>query len=297
MAIWGERAPWNGMKLTYVGVVLLGVLCLAGHGGIATSYAASSSSDDVLEEITVTARKRQESLQEVPNSIVAVDAQRLQDNAVKSLADLSSIVPGINLNSYEPNKATVSIRGVTSTNPGVGGFSPTVGFFLDDVALETVNHDLGGQAEPPFFDLQRVEVLKGPQGTLYGGSSMGGAIKFVSVDPAIDKSESKVSASVGSTSAGADVYTVSAISNIPLIAEHLALRVGIHYDYEGGYVDRIAHGFTVASEVISPESPTFLSPNAINASNVNAYTTKAARIALGIEISPSLKIKIDTTYQ
>lgn len=250
-----------------------------------------------LEEIVVTARKRKESIQNVPSSVVAISAERLQADAVKSLADLSSVVPGVNLNGYEPNKATVSIRGVTSTNAGVGGFSPTVGFFLDDVALETVNHDLGGQAEPPFFDLERVEVLKGPQGTLYGGSAMGGAIKFISASPAIDKSEFKIGGGTGFTQGGVESYTASAIANVPLIAEHLALRVGVSYDYAGGYIDRIPHGYTVASESIPPSPPTFTSPNTVAERDANAYTTKAARVALGISPSAELAIKADSIFQ
>jgi iron complex outermembrane receptor protein len=267
-----------------------------------TAVAAAPNQDDTtksesLGEIIVTARKREESIQNVPSSVVAISAERLQADAVKTLADLAAIAPGVNLNGYEPNKATVSIRGVTSTNAGVGGFSPTVGFFLDDVALETVNHDLGGQVEPPFFDLERVEVLKGPQGTLYGGSAMGGAIKFISASPAIDKSELKMGGGTGFTQAGAESYQASAIANVPLIAEHLAARVGVYYDYAGGYIDRTPHGYTVASESTPPNPSTFTSPNTVAERDVNAYTTKAARLALGIAPSADLTIKADSIFQ
>src|SRR5450432_1560951 len=234
------QSCWSPFAFTLAANLMLeltGVAALA-----ATPGQEDTAKSESLGEIIVTARKREESIQDVPSSLVAISAERLQADAVRTLADLSSVVPGVNLNGYEPNKATVSIRGVTSTNPGVGGFSPTVGFFLDDVALETVNHDLGGQVEPPFFDLERVEVLKGPQGTLYGGSAMGGAIKFISASPAIDRSEFKIGGSTGITKGGAESYEASAIANVPLIAEHVALRVGLYYDYAGGYIDRVPQG-------------------------------------------------------
>src|ERR1700734_1948656 len=136
--------------------------------------AAYAADDDALEEIVVTAQKREQKLQDVPISVSAVSGADLDSSGAHDFRDILLSIPGLSYSGTEPGQSNYSIRGVST-----GASSPTTGIYLDDVSLITIATDFSGAVDPPIFDLERIEVLKGPQGTLYGGSAMGGAIKYV----------------------------------------------------------------------------------------------------------------------
>src|ERR1700728_1012702 len=129
----------------------------------------SSKQPVALDEIIVTAQKREERLQDVPLSITALSDQTMERMGIQSLADIGRSVPGLNIVTIGPGQNEIIIRGISSA----GGI-PTTGFYLDDTPLESVGNVAGNAMDPALFDLERVEVLRGPQGTLYGDSSMGG---------------------------------------------------------------------------------------------------------------------------
>ena len=123
---------------------------------------------DTVDEVVVTARKREESLLDIPESVHAIGGADINRQNIKSLEDVGFLVPNLNLSPRADGFPNVSIRGL-----GSFGNTQGVGFYLDDVQVFS-------DASSRFGDLERIEVLKGPQGTLYGGSNIGGAIKFVS---------------------------------------------------------------------------------------------------------------------
>ncbi|HEX4674226.1 MAG TPA: Plug domain-containing protein, partial [Steroidobacteraceae bacterium] len=137
----------------------------------------ADAGDSGLAEVVVTAQKREENLREVPQSISVVSAAQLAEQHIESYADLATAVPGLSYSSLGgPGLSNLEIRGVSST---VG--ESTVSIYLDDAPITTRNNSFyAGQPEPQLFDLARTEVLRGPQGTLYGASAMGGTIKLVS---------------------------------------------------------------------------------------------------------------------
>src|SRR5579859_2977385 len=161
------------------------LLAVTGVFGAASAVGASSEaaqSESVeLAPITVSAEKRDERIQYVPMSITAIPASVTVEHGASTIRDLLLAVPGLSYSAEQLGLARYSIRGVSTA-----AASPTVGLYLDDVSLVTVGTAFSGAADPQLFDLDRIEVLEGPQGTMYGGSAMGGAIKYVTRKPALD---------------------------------------------------------------------------------------------------------------
>ncbi len=190
-----------------------------------------------LQTITITSQKRKEDIREVPLSVSTMSGDQMQDSHVSDFTDLSRVIP--NLSFATPNGAgaglaTLQLRGVSSQ-----AGSATVSIYLDDVSLTTRNIYSQGTAEPRFFDVDRVEVLRGPQGTLYGASSLGGTIKFISRQPDATRFEGGAFAEASSTSHGGTNYTLQGVVNVPLSKDTLALRVGVQTGHQSGYIDRV----------------------------------------------------------
>jgi len=202
-----------------------------------TRGAAEPGAPTPLEEVVVTAQKREERLQDVPLAISALGATEIANRGVKDLLDLARAVPGISFAGSETGRATFAIRGISTTTE-----VPTVALFIDDVPISSRFNEITGAVDPDILDVDRVEVLKGPQGTLYGGSAMGGALKFITNAPDLNKEAVNAGGEVGMTENGAPSYEVTSTANIPAIPGVLAFRVAGRYREEGGYVDRIAHG-------------------------------------------------------
>jgi outer membrane receptor protein involved in Fe transport len=252
------------------------------------ALAQESLDTAVLEEIVVSARKREESLQSVPLSVQAMSGDELARRGVVSLNELASALPGINLSSPNPGKASVSIRGVTS-----GTATPTTGFYLDDVAISG-RQQFNGQSEPELLDIQRVEALRGPQGTLYGAGAMGGAIKFVSNRPDASRSTVDITAGTGSVEGGEQSYNGAVVANLPLVDDVLALRLAGSYAYEGGFIDRIARGTGLSVNLPGGEFQSF---NETTRRDVNSHRRSAGRVALGFEPDDSWSVLLDLRYQ
>src|SRR4029077_18896764 len=171
-----------------LGATIIGASVLAGAAradqGAAQSgsgVAAAGAPAQTLEEVVVTAEKRESTVQKTPISVTAIEGTVLQAAGVTDMLTLAQQVPGISFKTSGPGQTEFEMRGLTST----GGESPTVGFYLDDAALTPAAMAQNGQTviDPSLYDLNRVEVLRGPQGTLYGAGSMGGTIKLVTNQP------------------------------------------------------------------------------------------------------------------
>src|SRR5882672_4453569 len=156
--------------------------------------ATSESPGDALEEVVVTAQRRSESLQTVPIAITAVTAADIQRNGIHELGTLAAQVPGLTFSPFSPGQNIVSLRGVSSNDDGAGTDN-SVAVFVDDVYLGRVSN-----INPEMYDVDRVEVLRGPQGTLYGKNTIGGAINIISSRPNTSNLDIKASADVGNFS-------------------------------------------------------------------------------------------------
>ena len=196
---------------------------------------AASAAAPVLEDIIVTAEKHSESLEKVPLSIVAYTAESLAETGVEDFSSLAARIPGVTLNSAGPGQSSYSIRGIAS----VGGNSPTTGIYIDDTpVLPSGGDGATASIDPDLFDLARVEVLRGPQGTLYGASSMGGTVRFITNQPNLSKQEGAVKAEGSYTEHGGGNGRLDAMYNVPLIDDRVALRVVGTYKNFSGFIDR-----------------------------------------------------------
>jgi len=211
---------------------------LAGQGARAQTPAPAASPKPAkagLEEIVVTAQKRKETLQKIPISVTALSASAIQKSHIQDYDDLSRAVPGLSFGSGGSEGLTnIEIRGISSTSG-----SATVGIYLDDVSITTKNF-YDGAAQPELWDIDRIEVLRGPQGTLYGASSLGGTIRFVTPQPDMEKYGGTLSSDLSGTEHGGLNYVDTAIINIPIIPDVLAMRASIGVGHESGYIDNYA---------------------------------------------------------
>jgi outer membrane receptor protein involved in Fe transport len=214
----------------------------------------SAKQSEQIEAVVVTAQKRKEDASKVPLSISVISGEELQAAHINNFADVTRAMPNISFSGASGAGAGLSnieIRGISSA-----AGSATVGVYLDDVSMTTRNLYSMGSSEPKFFDIDRIEVLRGPQGTLYGASSMGGTIKFISNQPNLKEREASVYSEVSGTKGGGTNYTVNGVVNQPLIPGELALRIGIQTGHESGYIDQVSPttGNVIASGINSQDS-------------------------------------------
>lgn len=196
-----------------------------------------------LEEIVVSASKREETLQEVPGAMTALTDETLNNLGVADFQDYLPYVPGLSANpsgtTGTPGTYNVILRGL---NTGSSQVTATVGYYLDDLPLTpSSSNSTGGQyaIDPSLGDVERIEVLKGPQATLYGASTLGGLIKIVSKKPDLTTFGGNISASGVSVSDGDSGYSARAAVNIPLIQDTLAARLSGYYRDDPGYTDNV----------------------------------------------------------
>ncbi|MCE3284331.1 MAG: hypothetical protein K0R70_587 [Steroidobacteraceae bacterium] len=228
------------MTFTRTGGQCLGVVAAL----VATPLAAQTVPADrgsTLEEIVVTAQKREEKLSDIPISITALSGSDLQAMAATQFRDFANTVPGLSYTTAGAGDTQVNLRGIATG----GNVSPTVGIYVDEVPYGSSTPFAAGAQlalDVGLFDLQRVEVLRGPQGTLYGASTMGGLLKYVPVAPDLDGFGGNVRAGVSSTDDGGTSYDIASVVNAPLTAGKSAVRLSGFYSRDGGYIDDTQQG-------------------------------------------------------
>lgn len=201
---------------------------------------ASADAGDVLQEITITATRQALPLSKVPVSVVATDQQTLDKQGIRSAGDLMRMTPSVSFGQssqfYGTGQSNIAIRGIQSTS-GI----PTTGVYIDDTPIQTrtgISPSLTN-AYPQIFDLDRVEVLRGPQGTLFGTGSMGGAVRFITPEPNLKDSDLYTRSEVASTQNGGISYEQGVAGGAPIIDDKLGFRASLWHRYDAGYVDRL----------------------------------------------------------
>jgi len=188
-----------------------------------------------LEEVIVTAQKREQRLLDVPISIVAVSADELAKRSITNIDDLSLAVPGLSIQSSGSFQRQIVLRGVSN----IFGTSSLVGIYLDEADVTSAG---GNQLDLQTYDLERVEVLRGPQGTLYGEGSAGGTVRFITKNPQLDRFSMSADVAALFTENGAPSQRIRAVVNVPLIDNVLGLRIAGTFDHEGGWMNQPAAG-------------------------------------------------------
>lgn len=243
------------------------LLALMGTAHAQTTPAAPTAEPE-NGDIIVTAQKRPEDVKDVPLSISVIGGAAIEKQKIQNYEDLARVVPSLSVtNTGGSNLSRITLRGVAS-NQGTA----TVGVYLDDVSLTIPNLFFTGATLPELFDLDHVEVLRGPQGTLYGASSLGGTIRFISNAPKLDVVEGDVRADVSGTHKGAANYLLQGVVNLPLITDRAALRIGVQRRDDSGYVDRIDGSGTVHKGVNNERVTTVRSSLLFQASDTLSIT-------------------------
>ena len=204
------------------------------HSDLSNSNSESSTDSNVDKErvVVVTAQKREERLQDVPIPVAVVDAEALTENNEVRMRDYYTEVPGLSIAPGSLGGENLSIRGIST---GSIGTTSTVGIMIDDIPFGPTGSQQIPDLDPG--DLARIEVLRGPQGTLYGVSSMGGLVKFVTKDPSGDQVEGRVEAGTDSVQNGVDLGYITRGSISAPIAEGLSVRASAYDRRDAGFID------------------------------------------------------------
>jgi len=228
-----------------------------------------------LQEIVVTSRKRSEDIKDIPISVSAISGTALAEHHVADYDDITRTVPGISFQAGAgPGLDNIQIRGVSSTSG-----SATVGIYIDEVSVTTPNF-FDGAVQPKLFDLDRIEVLRGPQGTLYGASSMGGTVRFITKQPELTEFSASVSTDLSDTHHGGFNNDEFAVLNVPVIDGVFALRFGVDLSTQSGYVDHYVPTPTGAGPDGSVLTlATNDSTGELGKSDVNAINTQVFRVS------------------
>jgi iron complex outermembrane recepter protein len=218
-----------------VGLAVAAALYGAAAVRAAPALAASVATSDSIEEIIVTARKRTENLQDVPQSIDVFTSKDLSNLSIAQFEDYATKTPSISFISIGPGTQMFFMRGVSDgSNPNVTNTSST-GFFLDDMSLSYY----GSIPDLHSYDMERIEVLNGPQGTLFGAGSMSGAIRLVTAKPDPSAFSAGVDTDNGKIDRGGYNNTYEGFVNLPLVEGKTAIRLSGYSVYNGGFIDNL----------------------------------------------------------
>jgi iron complex outermembrane receptor protein len=277
----------------------------------ATAQELPSSSNggatDALGEITVTAQRRTENIQDVPITIQALTAETLTQLNVQTFDDVIKYLPNVTSNNNGPGQSQLIIRGLATSesgNQGEGATAPfpNVAVYLDEQSTQLPGRNLDIYAA----DLERIEVLEGPQGTLFGAGAEAGVIRYITNKPKLDVTEGNVNAGYGVTAHGDQNSNVDAMINLPLIPDVLAVRAVIYDDRRGGYInntpatfnrsitDRGSH-YATTTGVLPPSVSINNSAEVGNA--INPVTYQGARASALWKINDDWNVLITQSYQ
>ena len=243
----GSCTPLRGSAtLSKISLAVAAALAVAPPGVRAAEPADSSA----LQEIVVTARKRQENLQDVPLSIDVFTKKDMQNLAISGFDDFAEKVPSISFISVGPGTQLFVMRGVSDgSNPNYANTSAT-GFFIDDMSMSGA----GVQPDLHLYDIERIEVLNGPQGTTFGASSMSGAIRYITNKPDVNAFSAGIDLNGGHIDGGQNNWTYEGFFNAPIIPGTLGLRISVFSDSHGGFIDNKLTTRTWVNTAVSDNS-------------------------------------------
>ncbi len=275
-----------------IAVAMLLASTLLTSSPVVAQEAAPSDEADAAE-IIVTATKRSESLQNVPISIQAFNTEKLAQNQVATFDDYAKLLPSVSFQSFGPGQSQIFFRGVTSGGDGLRtGSLPTSGLYIDEIPLTTI----AGSVDLHIYDIARVEALSGPQGTLFGASSLSGTLRVITNKPDPTKFEAGYDLQLNKFKEGEAGGIVEGFLNIP-INERIALRASGFYQRDGGYIDNVAATRTFLLGDTDPTTNLTVNNNALVESNFNDVETYGGRIALGIDLDDNWTVTPSLIYQ
>jgi len=295
-------------KLAYaIAAILSGTS--AGYVHAAAAADASDTSTDSIQEITVTAQRRSENMQDVPITIQALTGETLHQLNVTTFDDFVKYLPNVTTAGYGPGQNLIFMRGLSTGALGTQGSGtdanfPNVAVYLDDQSAQMPYRNLDVYAA----DIERVEVLEGPQGTLFGAGAQAGVVRYITNKPKLDVTEGNVNAGYGYTSHGDPNSNVNATLNLPLIPDTLAIRGVIYDDNRGGYINNVPGTFTRhnsdlgigyagGSVPTNPASINSISNTSLVANDINPVTYQGMRLSALWKINDDWNALVAQSYQ
>jgi outer membrane receptor protein involved in Fe transport len=269
-------------------------LLLSAYCATRASATDAISEDTGLEEITVTAEKFKSTIQNTPISMSALSGDQLSAAGLTRIEDIAHEIPGLSMRSAGPGLTEYDARGLASN----GGAAPTVGFYLDEIPLSPPALSQSGKVviDPNLYDVERVEVLRGPQGTLYGSGSMGGTIKVITNQPKLGVLEGSVQGTGSYTDGGGGNYSGNLMVNLPL-GDTLALRVVVSDLYRSGWIDNITVSPFPVSLATSTQGNVLAGPVTNVFHNANDERLSSARLSLLYKPSEDYSINVSAMKQ
>lgn len=246
------------------------------------------------EDVIVTAQKREQTLIEVPQLITVVSGAALEAQQATSFQDYLKLVPGLQLSQAQPGASRLILRGINA-----GGVASSVAVYVDDTPFGSSSGLVNGAVlagDFDTFDIARIEVLRGPQGTLYGANSLGGILKFVTNAPDPSKVEARVRGSVEDTEGGGIGYSGNAMLNLPLIGDKLALRASGYYRRIGGFIDAVGTPLTIPTPTAAnPAATTVRTSRVIN--DIDSANSYGGRGSLLFTPSQAISVRLAAIVQ
>jgi len=262
----------------------------------ATADAAAQGSGVAVQEVIVTATKREENLQSVPISVQALTPAILSQHQVSSSDDYIKLLPSVSFQSFGPGQSQIYFRGITSGGDGLHiGSEPATGVYVDEVPLTTIANGV----DLHIYDMARVEALSGPQGTLFGASSLSGTLRLITNQPDTSHFSAGVDAQVDGFTDGGPGGEVEGFVNLP-INEKVAIRLVAFDDHEGGYIDNVfktrVFNLDPGSDPATGDTLTVNNSRFIK-NDFNPVDTYGGRAALKLDLDDNWSFTPDVIYQ
>ncbi len=296
------------MKNGLASSAAVAVIALMGAGGspalaqkAATAAAAANAG---IADIVVTATRRSENLQDVPVAVQALSGDTLTKLNVANFDKLIEFLPNVRTGGRGPGQSQIYIRGLSTDTQsilvaGSAGVNPNVALYLDDASVSVPARNLDVYTA----DLERVEVLAGPQGTLFGASAMGGAVRYITNKPDASALHAGFKGGVAFTKGGDSSNSVEGFVNIPIIKDKFAVRVVVYNDSRGGYIDNVPGSFRMQSNANNglgghPEAvrPTITNSQFVQ-DNFNDAVYQGFRVSAKYDISPDWSVSLQHMRQ
>jgi iron complex outermembrane recepter protein len=267
---------WRGLPVSGSVCLMAALPLLTVSGRALADTAPFPAKKAAMEEIVVTAQKRAERIDHVPISITALGKKQLDKQGVRDINDIARLVPGLHLQaSNELGSTNIAIRGIVSDTG-----AQTTGVYVDETPVQARQEIVFSDPYPKVFDLDRVEVLRGPQGTLFGAGSEGGTIRFITPAPSLTTYSGYARSELGFTYGGAPSAELGAAVGGPIVPDKLGMRISIWDRLDGGYINRVDPATGEEAD-----------------HNANSQNSTVARAAFLLQATDALTIEPSVFYQ
>ena len=296
----GDRRLKSNHKLTYAIMAVL-----SAQAGAAMAATPDTATDQIAD-IVVTAQRRAENIQDVPISIQALTGETLSELKVTTIEDFVKYLPSVSTATLGPGQGNIFMRGLsvgalgTQGQGSVGGW-PNVAVYLDEQSTQIPGRNLDVYAA----DMERIEVLEGPQGTLFGAGAQAGVLRYITNKPKLGVTEASATAGFGATAHGANSSSAEAVLNIPL-ADNLAMRAVVYNDSRGGYIDNVAStftrrgtdlGFAQRTGGVVPTDSMVINNFNIAAKDINPVAYKGLRVSALWKVNADWNVLLTQSFQ